>query len=273
LAIPATVSTHRAAGDITNRAFGIGPPATIPATGYVTGGVGFGGATILDIASLAAIDSSTILTSFWYSSPNDIPGGGDPVWVGDTTNTSALQSFAEGTFLRDPTFANRLVWGGTISPVLGVWHHVLMAADVNHAAGLRPHWIFYDDVDITDVPSDDTGIAFVMAANGLEFTIGGDTFGDNVTMSFADCWWGLGQFADLTVTANRRKFISAALHPVDLGAAGELPTGAPPTFFLRRAPTALAATFANDLSGNGNNFNIVGAALTSVAGPVTAGVA
>jgi hypothetical protein len=48
----------------------------------------------------------------------------------------------------------------------------------------------------------------------------------------ADIWVDVGSYLDLSVEANRRKFISASGHPVFLGNAGEIPTGAPPDIFL-----------------------------------------
>jgi hypothetical protein len=252
-------------------AIGDAPP---PPPGTV-GAVHFDGSTYLDLAALTATDSTVLSFSFWYKSAADIGAGGSPLWVGDTAGLNpgadggaALQNFAEGTYLRQSTsFANALVFGTTVTATNSQWHNVLVMADVNHAAGLRIFKLYIDDVDVTDTPATDTGVAFTMVANGLQFTIGGDTFGDNVTMDFAECWWGLNQFIDFTVSSNRRKFISATKKPVGLGADGSLPTGTPPTFFLSLTPAAAPSTFATDLSGNGNTFSITGALTTASSSP------
>ncbi len=49
---------------------------------------------------------------------------------------------------------------------------------------------------------------------------------------FADFYVTLGETLDMTVTANRRKFIDAGLSPVNLGANGSTPTGNQPEVFL-----------------------------------------
>jgi len=62
----------------------------------------------------------------------------------------------------------------------------------------------------------------------------------------ADFWWypSMTDWLDLSVVANRRKFINADLTPVYLGANGELPMGAPAPIFLT------ARTSASDLITN-----------------------
>lgn len=58
-------------------------------------------------------------------------------------------------------------------------------------------------------------------------------------------------YIDLSVTANRRKFISAAKKPVDLGVDGSTPLGVQPLLY---APNGNASTNA----GSGGNFTVTG---------------
>lgn len=60
-------------------------------------------------------------------------------------------------------------------------------------------------------------------------------------------------YLDLSVEANRRKFISGGLRPVSLGADGSLPTGSQPLVYLK----GVAASFGTN-SGSGGNFTITG---------------
>ena len=49
--------------------------------------------------------------------------------------------------------------------------------------------------------------------------------------ALADIWCTSGTFVDLSIVANRRKFINADLTPVDLGTNGQNPLGSPPVIF------------------------------------------
>ena len=64
-------------------------------------------------------------------------------------------------------------------------------------------------------------------------------------------------YIDLSVEANRRKFITAGLKPVDLGADGSTPLGVQPLVYQRIADGGLAASFATNL-GSGGDFTITG---------------
>lgn len=64
-------------------------------------------------------------------------------------------------------------------------------------------------------------------------------------------------YIDLSVEANRRKFISATGKPVSLGADGSTPLGVQPLVYQRIADGAAASTFATNL-GSGGNFTITG---------------
>jgi hypothetical protein len=281
LAIPATVSTHRAAGDITNRAFGIGPPAAIPQP-YKTGAVHFDGLTAyLRLESLTATDSSQLIYSYWFKDVVNLLNIGPVELISsDYNGTDAFHEVHDSgepsspkIFTTESTFTQELDFVNATGPCsAGVWHHALGALDVGFAAGARPHWLFVDDIDVTD-DIIDVGIAFTLVANGLPFNLIGEIAGSpipflqTVEADIADFWWALNQFLDLSVVANRRKFISAAGKPVDLGATGSTPTGTAPTFFLRRAPGDAAALFANDRSGNGNNFTVNGLMTVSPTSP------
>jgi hypothetical protein len=82
----------------------------------------------------------------------------------------------------------------------------------------------------------------------------------SVYPAVADIWeMATPGWVDLTVVANRRKFINADLSPVDLGANGQTPMGTPPNFFLTAAsgvPTDIAIN--KGTSGGVFNINLDG---------------
>lgn len=261
IAASAAVGSVLLARPAISRAWLIGKPAS---AGYTTAAARFDGATILELASLTATDSPFLSFSYWYNSAQDIQNGGSPLWVSNPIPFAAgdMNNFIAYNDLRDRPFTGTIIWGATATPSLSAWHNVLVCCDMNHAAGLRVYQSWVDDVNITDTAFVDSGPALSLTPNTYPFSIAGDTTGNINTVDIADFWWSTGQFIDFSVEANRRKFISAGLKPVDLGTDGATPTGTKPTFFLRLAPAALASTFANDETSNGNNFSITGTGLT-----------
>lgn len=89
----------------------------------------------------------------------------------------------------------------------------------------------------------------------------------------ADAWWGVpGAFFDLTIAANRRKFINADLTPVYLGANGELPLGGTPQVYATVPPAGVATDFLTNRGITGGTFvNTGDGVLCSVPPPATTG--
>ncbi|MEC9346070.1 MAG: hypothetical protein VYB54_07570 [Pseudomonadota bacterium] len=76
----------------------------------------------------------------------------------------------------------------------------------------------------------------------------------------AHLWWADGVYTDLSVEANRRKFIDAAGKPISLGNQGQGPTGAQPRVF---APNGDPSTNL----GSVGNFTITGALTDCASSP------
>jgi len=72
-------------------------------------------------------------------------------------------------------------------------------------------------------------------------------------------------FYDLSIQANRRKFIDGSGNPVDLGANGSLPTGSQPEVFLH---TAVGGTFAAFLANLGTTGALTTAGSASACPPI-----
>jgi hypothetical protein len=68
------------------------------------------------------------------------------------------------------------------------------------------------------------------------------------------------EFLDISIEANRRKFITAGLKPVDLGPTGALPTGTAPLCYYKKGDPRV------DSSGRDNNMILTGD-IELVAGP------
>ena len=110
------------------------------------------------------------------------------------------------------------------------WHHVLLSIDL--ANGVVQ--IYVDDI------SDAQGITAIddlFDVTARDWSIGSNVIPGNIFEgALADLYFST-EFLDLTVEANRRKFIDAAGSPVYLGDNGELPTGTASIIYLRGEQT------------------------------------
>lgn len=131
------------------------------------------------------------------------------------------------------------------------WRHVLMSWDLA--------------VGATHVYVNDASDRVTSVANNIELDltdanwyVGAEGTGNNkLDGCLAEVYFAPGNYLDFSVTANRRKFISATGKPVYLGFRGNLPTGATPAIYLQ--------LYANDDGrnlklnrGSGGVFSITG---------------
>lgn len=169
-----------------------------------------------------------------------IASSGNPylrcIWFGNNFNITAENS----------SNANILNINTAIGYSPGTtWLNVL--ASWNLATGATNFYI--NNVSDNSSPStiNDT-INYAHAGNIC--SIGGSAVGTALLNgSLAEVWFDTS-FMDLSVAGNRAKFISAGL-PVNLGSAGQTPTGSSPLLYLKNA----ASTF-NTNSGTGGNFTV-----------------
>lgn len=137
------------------------------------------------------------------------------------------------------------------------WVNVLFSVDLSDTA--KRHIYINDVSDLATVTTytDDT-IDFTQADWGL----GARPDGSNkLNGALAEVWYAPGQYIDLSIESNRRKFISASGGPVGLGNDGSAPTGTAPPIYMKDP----AATFGSN-SGTGGAFTVTGA-LEDVAPP------
>lgn len=126
------------------------------------------------------------------------------------------------------------------------WHHIVASIDLANAPGS----LMYMDDELNTIVSttfvNDT-IDFTVADWGIGALPDGTS---KLTAAIADLWFNDGTYIDLSVEANRRKFITARGRPAYLGSDGSGPTGSQPILYL-------SGEFTANL-GDGGNFTAIG---------------
>ena len=201
--------------------------------------------------------------SFWFR----IDGGdaarmkllsasnGAPIYcertAGDIFNLGALNSVS--TTILDISTAATHITSTT-------WKHFLASWDLA-TAGAR--FIYISDVaDLSVTTFTDDTIDYDATADWL---VGARSAADQKFNGVLAEFFFHTTYLDISVVANRRKFISATSTFVDLGANGSTPLGVQPLIYQRVATAAAASTFATNL-GSGGDFTITGT-LDSVTPP------
>lgn len=131
------------------------------------------------------------------------------------------------------------------------WYHVIFAWDGAASAAA----VYVNDAD-------DTGTGTVNNVD-QDFTVGdwGAYSNPDGTNRFNGClaevWFHPGVYMDLSVAANRRKFIRSDGKPEYLGRDGSRPFGVRPLIYLRLRKNEAVANFAVN-RGTGGNFSVTG---------------
>ena len=116
---------------------------------------------------------------------------------------------------------------GNFTGSLGQRYNVLVSVDCVH----QVMQVYVNDSPATIVLGSGWRTTGNMVHTGTLFEVLGFPFVNYP--AFADLWWEAPvSFVDLSVVANRRKFIDNHLSPVDLGSAGQNPFGSSPPIFL-----------------------------------------
>lgn len=229
---------------------------------YLTRGAGFTGAS----------DSSRLLLSFWYRTSSF---AADCLIIGSAADLVGVGSFGGDyqIYVNDPLGSSQLLITATISsewPADGNWHHVLVAIDTNFSAGNKIAQIYLDDAPLSSTVND-TSAAFSIDFTQTNWSVGGYVDSQfKFTGDLAEVFYAPGQILDLSITANRRKFIDASGKPVDLGADGSTPTGTMPVLYLHLDDGETANNFATN-AGSGGGMTVNGALATSGASPSDGG--
>lgn len=200
----------------------------------------------------------------------DGPSGTFSAWVkingSDATNQFLLQLGANFNIRRNSTLdgtvarrrkliisalsaaaANRITYVGGTNLTIGSWIHVLVSWNTTTST----RHFYYSDVA-------DTPITNTIAPGNIDYTGANNGVGQNqvpaasLDADVAEVWFNTS-YLDLSVEANRRKFIKANGKPEYLGKNGERPTGSSPLLYFK-GPASNWGTN----SGTGGNFAVTG---------------
>lgn len=218
-----------------------------------------GNAVLARGAKLTGVgDITTFLVSFWIESWSS--DGLDlitslPNFLFDIYNNPVLVGF-----FRNFTGDGSIIYEPTADFSQAIWRNVLFSGDT--VAGTFQFYLT-DVVPTPEAPTTIQGAPFTieLSTDETDFAVGGSN-GNNSIVDLADVWVGLGQYLDLSIDANRRKFIDAGGKPVYLGANGELPTGTTPAVFF----SGDAAAFPTN-RGTGGAFTLTGALTNASTSP------
>ena len=237
------------------------------ASAYTAQGVNINGGVQFDVSALTGIaDGPKGILSFWFKFT---AGDSNFHILLETHNQTTIALFRNNSgcwqFTTHDSLGNNLFnYIGTtaFNSSMG-WNHMLASWDLSPGVGLASVY-FTDVLEINATPPSSTIIDYAVAADPawVMFARGGAI---PYTGYIADFYFNTVDFLDFSAgsgvgTANRRKFISAGLAPVDLGATGSIPTGSAPTIFLH-GPVASWNT--ND--GTGGGFTLTSGSLSAAA--------
>lgn len=212
---------------------------------YMTRGAGLTG----------AVDSPDGLMSFWVNF-----NGGDAaiqriLLPGLVSNPSCIRNGSNKfKFLLTSNTAFESSNSYTAS---SGWVHVLAAWQTDFTAGNKILQLYINDTsDIANIIDADGSINVDYTQSN--WSVGAASDGTlKLNGCLAEHYFGAGQSLDLSVTANRRKFIDATGAPVDLGSDGSIPTGVAPLIYQSYRSGGAVADFATN-RGSGGNFTITG---------------
>ena len=206
-----------------------------PSAEYIANAVNFDGTNdylTRGGALTGTADDKEITVSFWYKL-NSYPSSGCHNILGSNPGRVSIQYCGNGTetmqlLLRDTSGTlNTNIGCGPDPHVIDTWYHHLISVDV--ATGSADCYVNDSDSLQTFTAPTDATLDFTLS----DFSIGATTPGTSkADADIADFWIDFGTYIDLSVEANRRKFISASGYPVNLGTYGHLPTGSVPDIFL-----------------------------------------
>ena len=138
----------------------------------------------------------------------------------------------------------------------GQWNHVLIAFTTGGTIQ-----IYVNDIDRTGTPNTNT-------ADDIDYTKTNWSVGARYDglFKFAGClsevYVNIAETLDLSVVANRRKFVTADIEAVDLGSDGSIPTGSAPAIYL---PNAFSSFGTN--AGTGGDLTDQGSVAACVDAP------
>lgn len=136
----------------------------------------------------------------------------------------------------------------------GVWLGLIGSFDLADTAKRHLYVNDISDLSVVTTYTNDT-MDFTLADWAIGAVPDGTAKWDGC---LAEIWVAPGQYIDLSVADNRRKFIDGRGKPANLGPDGSWPTGTAPLIYHRIRPGETVSNFATN-NGTGGNFSITGA--------------
>lgn len=165
------------------------------------------------------------------------------VFSRDSANKISIYVYAVGSYASP---AVDLVSTSNITTSSG-WVHVLASWDTSiGAAALYINGVLED----THTPSNVT-LDYMQSEHHISAS------SRKINADFAGFYFNKTSYLDLSVLSNRRKFITSAGKPANLGVNGQLPTGSPPIIFLNLNNGDAVSSFGTN-KGTGGDFTITG---------------
>lgn len=250
--------------------FGDCEPFALTPSGSSTtfGGVLFDGASDYYVRSTDLTDAEDQYGGTFSCWVKFVGAGGDGLNQTIFRNNSGSLAITKRTdnklsfFFRDEAAAVSFTKVTTATFVAGGgWHHILCSWNTNAAAGHKVCQIYIDDVAAA-VSTTDAGAAFLVNSSDASWAYGGSTSGGNKLFgALAELWYLEGTYTDLSVTTNRRGFVTAAVEAEDMGVNGEDAVGSSPSIYVHGPVNIFGSNY-----GTGGTFAKHGAP-TDTAGP------
>ena len=207
-----------------------------PAAGFTANAVNFDGTNdwlTRGGALTGAVDNVNLLLSIWFNVTGGdgtflrwFLGAGGPILLSrDNTNEIFFRIESPPGPVSLWQFTSDALFSTTSNPG---WHHLLIAAEL-------------DVTPVGQIYLDDTPLAIteitVPTAGDVDWTdtdwsVGGTLVGNTLHKGDFSEFYLTNEYLDISVEANRRKFIDAAGKPVDLGSDGSTPTDITPLVFF-----------------------------------------
>jgi hypothetical protein len=229
---------------------------------YEAQGVTFDGTSdFIDTGTLTGIADSKLFCGSVRIRFN-VATGPDIIGRSEGNNWIVIYDADETIAIRGENAAGTKILDIATSAILDTdWHHIMWAVDLADTAK-RHLWV--DDVsDLTVNTYTNDTIDFTQAGH----MIGRNAVGGNLLNGdLADLWIAPDQYIDLSIEANRRKFIGPNGGTVDLGLAsnGDIPTGTAPIMFFSGATVDWHTN-----KGTGGGFTETGALTDAATNPPT----
>lgn len=206
------------------------------------------------------VDGQVFTTSFWFNHKGK-DADAVAMFFHGTANRFRISRLSKKWHFECRNAADTTLWEGqtvaSYDTVLNPgWHHIIFSISL----GTPTVQIYVDDaVDQTNLVGPVTGtVNFPFTNWGVGATSTGVI---RIDADIADFWFD-DSFQNLTVEANRRKFIDAAGKPVDLESDGAGPTGAAPLVYFSGATDAWHTN-----KGTGGGFTETGALTDGASSP------